>query len=61
LGREVAVLVNERKAPGTYEVSFSAKSGSASGGGGSGLATGVYIYRMTAGTFMQSRKMVLIK
>jgi len=61
LGREVAVLVNEKKAPGSYEVSFSAKGGSASGGDGSGLASGVYIYRLTAGTFVQSRKMVLIK
>jgi hypothetical protein len=51
LGREVAVLVNERKAPGSYEVSFD----------GSGLASGVYIYRMTAGSFATSRKMILVK
>jgi hypothetical protein len=51
LGREVAVLVNEKRAAGSYEVSFD----------GSGLASGVYIYRLTAGTFIQSRKMVLIK
>ncbi len=51
LGREVAVLVNERKAAGTYEVTFD----------GSGLSSGSYVYRMTAGSFVQSRKMTLVK
>jgi hypothetical protein len=51
LGREVAVLVNEKKAPGSYEVRFD----------GSGLASGVYIYRLTAGMFVQSRTMLLLK
>ena len=51
LGREVAVLVNERKAAGHYEVAFD----------GSGLASGVYFYRMTAGDFVQTRKLTLIK
>jgi gluconolactonase len=51
LGREVAELVNERKAPGTYEVHFDA----------SALSSGVYIYRLTAGDFMRSRKMVVLK
>ncbi len=51
LGREVAVLVNEQKAPGSYEVSFD----------GSGLASGVYLYRLTAGAFVQSRTMLLLK
>ena len=51
LGREVKILVNERKAPGVYEVSFDA----------SGLSSGVYFYRMTAGSFSQMRKMMLIK
>ena len=51
LGREVAVLVNELKAPGNYEVTFD----------GSGLASGVYMYRLTAGAYTESRKMVLIR
>jgi beta-1,2-mannobiose phosphorylase / 1,2-beta-oligomannan phosphorylase len=58
LGREVAVLVNERKTPGRYEVKFD----------GNGLASGVYLYRLTAGlpdrqagTFSQVRKMVLLR
>ncbi len=51
LGREVALLVNEKKAPGVYRVEFD----------GTGLASGVYIYRMTAGTYVQARKMLLLK
>jgi hypothetical protein len=51
LGREVAVVVNERRPAGFYEDSFDAR----------GLASGVYVYRMTAGSFVQSRKMVLAK
>jgi hypothetical protein len=51
LGREVATLVNERKQPGTYEATFD----------GSALSSGSYIYRMTAGSFAQSRKMLLVK
>jgi CubicO group peptidase (beta-lactamase class C family) len=51
LGREVAVLVNEKKAPGDYEVKFDA----------SGLSTGVYIYRLTSGQYVECRKMVLMK
>ena len=51
LGREVAVLVNEGKAAGMYEVQFDAK----------GLASGVYVYRLTSGIFVDSRKMLLMK
>jgi hypothetical protein len=51
LGREVAVLVKERKAPGTYEVKFD----------GSNLASGVYYLRLQSGDFSQVRPMVLLK
>ena len=59
LGREVAVLMDEYKAPGTYRIEFSAQSGSASGGDGAKLASGVYICRMIAGDFVSAKKMVL--
>lgn len=51
LGREVAVLVQENKAPGSYEVKVDA----------AGFPSGMYVYRMTAGSFAQSRKMAVVK
>jgi len=51
LGRELTVLVNEKEEGGSYEVQFDA----------SGLATGVYLYRITAGSFTQTRKMLVVK
>jgi hypothetical protein len=51
LGREVAVLVNERRDPGRYTLEFDA----------SDLASGVYIYRLTAGEYAASKKMVLAR
>ena len=51
LGREVAVLVDERREAGRYEVTWD----------GSHLASGVYFYRMNAGTFTQCQKMLLLK
>ncbi len=51
LGREVATLVNEQKSAGKYDVKFDASS----------IATGVYIYRLTAGDFVSTKKMMLIK
>ena len=51
LGREVAVLVNEKKTPGNYEVRFD----------GAGLASGIYIYRLTAGGFVETKEMALVR
>lgn len=51
LGREVAVLVNEPKAVGENSVEFDAM----------GLASGVYIYRLQAGTNILAKTMVLLK
>ncbi|MFO8029607.1 MAG: family 10 glycosylhydrolase [Cyclonatronaceae bacterium] len=51
LGREVAVLVDETLPSGTHSVVFEAGS----------LATGIYIYRLQAGDFTQSRKMLFSK
>ncbi len=51
LGREVAILENAQKGPGRYEVKFD----------GAGLSGGVYLCRLTAGTYRETRKMVLMK
>lgn len=51
LGREVAVLVNVRQAAGRYEVSFNA----------TGLPTGLYFYRLQAGSYSETRKMMLVR
>jgi hypothetical protein len=51
LGREVSVLVNEKKEAGVHEVEFN----------GSALASGVYLYRLTTGAFTQTRKMIVVK
>jgi hypothetical protein len=51
LGREVATLVNGRQEAGRYSVSFNAAS----------FASGVYFYRLQAGNFVQTKKMMLVK
>lgn len=51
LGREVATLVDEVKSPGNYEVTFNANN----------LASGVYYYRLKAGKFTETRKMILVR
>ncbi len=51
LGREAAVVVNERKSPGSYVVRFD----------GAGLASGAYLCRMSAGHFAQTRMMMLVR
>lgn len=51
LGREITTLVNKIQSPGNYEITFNASQ----------LASGVYFYRLTAGNFVQTRKMMLIK
>jgi photosystem II stability/assembly factor-like uncharacterized protein len=51
LGREIKTLVNEYKNAGSYIVSFN----------GSELASGVYFYRIQAGSFVQVKKMLMIK
>ncbi len=51
IGREVATLINEQKNAGLYEVTFDA----------SRLSSGMYFYRLTAGSFVNTRKLMLIK
>ncbi|HBX67677.1 MAG TPA: peptidase S8, partial [Balneolaceae bacterium] len=50
-GRKVAELVNTRKSAGSHSVDWNADN----------FATGIYIYRLTAGDFSAVRKLTLIK
>ena len=51
LGNEIATLINEEKKSGNYQVEFN----------GSNLSSGVYFYRMQAGNFSNTKKLILIK
>ncbi|MBT8379102.1 MAG: 5'-nucleotidase C-terminal domain-containing protein [Ignavibacteria bacterium] len=51
IGNEVAILVDETKAPGSYETPFDASK----------LASGIYIYSLRAANFVQTKKMILMK
>lgn len=51
LGEEIAVLVNEFKNAGNYNVTFNAKD----------LPSGIYIYQLSAGNFSEEKKMILLK
>lgn len=51
LGNEVAILVNEYKEPGRYEVEFDA----------SNLPSGVYIYRLQSDDYINTKKMILLR
>ena len=64
LGNEVATLVNEEKSAGSYEVEFSA-----SGGNAKQLSSGIYFYKLQAGSpstssghgFIETKKMTLLR
>lgn len=51
LGKEVAVLINEKLNAGTYETEFDA----------SALPSAVYFYKLTSGNYTETRKMFLLK
>lgn len=51
LGNEITTLVNEQKSPGTYEIEFDRN----------GLSSGVYYYKLQAGDFTDTKKMILLK
>jgi hypothetical protein len=51
LGQEVAVLISEEKTPGVYEVNFDAAN----------LASGTYLYKLQAGNFIETKKMIVLK
>jgi hypothetical protein len=51
LGREVATLVNEWKQPGEYTATWNAEK----------VPSGVYFYRLAAGKFVETKKLLLIR
>ncbi len=51
LGNEIEILVNEEKQTGTYEITWYAEN----------LPSGIYFYRLQAGSFVETKKMVLMK
>jgi hypothetical protein len=51
LGQKVATLIDGEEEAGYHEVSFD----------GSGLASGVYVYRLTAGSYMESKRFVMLR
>ncbi|MBK7868346.1 MAG: T9SS type A sorting domain-containing protein [Ignavibacteriales bacterium] len=51
LGREVKTLVNEEKLPGIYSIQFN----------GGNFTSGVYFYRLQAGSFVETKKFILLK
>ena len=51
LGREVATLVDEYKAAGSYEVKFDATQ----------FSSGIYFYKLQAGSFAETKKMILLR
>ncbi len=51
LGEEIATLVNEKQTAGNYKINFDA----------SNLTSGIYFYKLSVGSFVQTRKMILIK
>jgi hypothetical protein len=56
LGREVAILVNDEKPAGSYSVTFNVETLH-----GASLPSGVYFYKLTAGEYIQTKKMLLMK
>ncbi|HAY33781.1 MAG TPA: T9SS C-terminal target domain-containing protein, partial [Bacteroidetes bacterium] len=51
LGNEVTTLINEKQSAGSYSVKFN----------GSGIASGVYFYRLETNDIVQTKRMALVK
>jgi hypothetical protein len=51
LGNEVTTLVDEYRTAGNYNIEFDA----------SGLSSGIYFYRLSAGSFNETKKLILMK
>jgi len=55
-GRKICTLVNESKEAGTHQVIWNGQDGH-----GNSVASGVYVYRIQAGEFVQTRKLLFLK
>jgi len=55
LGNEIATLVSERLPAGEYEIEFNP------GFGNRNLVSGIYFYQLNAGSFIETKKMIVIK
>jgi len=51
LGNEIATIINEEQPAGSYEVHFNAAN----------LPSGVYFYKLSAGNFFETKKMILLR
>ena len=51
LGQKIETLINEEKQPGTYQVEWKPKN----------LPSGIYIYQLKSGNFVQAKKMLYLK
>jgi hypothetical protein len=51
LGQKVATLVNKKQSAGSYQIKWNA----------GGLSSGVYLYRLQTGNYIQTKKMILMK
>jgi hypothetical protein len=51
LGKEIVTLINEERPAGNHEVEFS----------GTDLPSGVYFYKLQTGSFIQTKKMILLR
>ena len=56
LGKEVETLVNEMQSAGTYEISWNARNGVSAA-----YSSGIYYYKLVAGNYTDTKKMILIK
>ncbi|MBK7378763.1 MAG: T9SS type A sorting domain-containing protein [Ignavibacteriales bacterium] len=54
LGNEIATLVNKQQQPGTYEIEFNV-------GQAISLSSGVYYYQLRSGSFVETKKMILLR
>lgn len=62
LGNEIAILIDEEQRAGNYEIEFNAAPSSGNlSANGRNLTSGIYFYQLKAGSFVETKKMLLLK